>query len=337
MKLKVTIDINKINKDRWSSFVYDHPNGNIFQTPEMYEVYKQTKNYEPIFLAVTANNDEILGILLAVIQKEYSGFLGNFTARSIIFGGPLIKDNDQNILDLILKEYNNIIKRKAIYSQFRNMWEWGELKDIFIKNGFEYEEHLNIIIDLNNSEKEIFENISKSRRKHILKGSKNGFNFSEGDYDSIDKFYILLQKSYKRIGLPIPSLQYFYNLINEFGDKCRILSLENDDGTVIVSGLGLIYKEEYLAFYIGRTDDKEILRKNPIDYYNWKRLQWAKENGIKRFNWFGAGKPNIKSGVRDYKETFGGKIENQGRFEKVHKPFLMKIGKTGLKVWQKIK
>jgi len=63
-------------------------------------------------LAVTVNNDEILGILLAIIQKEYSGFIGNFTARSIIFGGPLIKDNDQNILDLILKEYNNIIKKK---------------------------------------------------------------------------------------------------------------------------------------------------------------------------------------------------------------------------------
>ena len=63
-------------------------------------------------------------------------------------------------------------------------------------------------------------------------GSKNGFNFSEGDYDSIDKFYIFASKSYKRIGLPIPSLQYFYNLINEFGDKsANFLSLENDDGT----------------------------------------------------------------------------------------------------------
>jgi len=31
MKLKVTIDINKINKDLWSAFVYNHPNGNFFQ------------------------------------------------------------------------------------------------------------------------------------------------------------------------------------------------------------------------------------------------------------------------------------------------------------------
>ena len=49
------------------------------------------------------NKDEILGTLLAVIQKEYSGVLGNFTARSIIQGGPLIKDDDPDVLDFILK------------------------------------------------------------------------------------------------------------------------------------------------------------------------------------------------------------------------------------------
>jgi hypothetical protein len=30
-------------------------NGSLFQTPEMAEVYKQTKNYEPITLADTRN------------------------------------------------------------------------------------------------------------------------------------------------------------------------------------------------------------------------------------------------------------------------------------------
>lgn len=47
-----------LNSSQWSSFVYNHPNGNVFQTPEMYEVYKNTKNYEPVFLAVLDENDE---------------------------------------------------------------------------------------------------------------------------------------------------------------------------------------------------------------------------------------------------------------------------------------
>jgi lipid II:glycine glycyltransferase (peptidoglycan interpeptide bridge formation enzyme) len=51
---------------------------------------------------------------LAVIQKEYSGVLGNITARSIIHAGPLVKYDDPDTLDLILKEYNKIIKKKAM-------------------------------------------------------------------------------------------------------------------------------------------------------------------------------------------------------------------------------
>ena len=45
------------DKTRWSEFVYNHPHGNIFQTPEMAEVYKRTKNYEPITLAVVDDTE----------------------------------------------------------------------------------------------------------------------------------------------------------------------------------------------------------------------------------------------------------------------------------------
>jgi len=43
---------NSLDKTQWREFVYDHPQGNIFQTPEMVEVYKRTKNYEPISIAL---------------------------------------------------------------------------------------------------------------------------------------------------------------------------------------------------------------------------------------------------------------------------------------------
>jgi len=140
MEFKIIKRIGELDKNKWSDFVYNHPNGNIFQTSEMYEVYQNSKNYEPVFLAVVNGKGEIAGTLLAVIQKEYSGLLGNFTARSIIHGGPLIKDDDPDILDFILKEYNEIIKKKycnciasfynsgkspCCISIWKNYWEMG--------------------------------------------------------------------------------------------------------------------------------------------------------------------------------------------------------------------
>lgn len=42
---------------QWSDFVYSRLQGNIFQTPEMGKVYKQTKNYEPITLAAVDDTE----------------------------------------------------------------------------------------------------------------------------------------------------------------------------------------------------------------------------------------------------------------------------------------
>jgi len=333
MKIKFEIDYLA-----WANFVENHKNGNVFQTPDMFKIYEKTKNYEPILIAVENNTGELEGILLAVIQKEHSGILGNFSARSIIMGGPLIKNDNPQILELILREYDNKIKSKAIYSQFRNFWDWKELTAIFEKNLFSYKENLNIIIDLNDTEEEIFSRFSKSRRKVIRGALKRNFLFSEGNEGDLEKFYELLEVSYKRIGLPIPEIQYFYHLYNILGNSCRLLLLKDEEtNQIIVASIGVIYNGTFLAYYLARTSDQTILRKNPVDFFNWKRFQWAKENGIISFNWFGAGKPGIPSGVRDYKSTFGGELINNGRFVKIHKPLLEKLGKFLLLVWKKLR
>ena len=100
----------------WCEFVLNHPHGNIFQTPEMAEVYRRTKNYEPVTLAAVDTkpffkkeilsftkeilyfiDNEILAVLQAVVIKELSGVLGSFSARAIIQGGPLFVENETGI------------------------------------------------------------------------------------------------------------------------------------------------------------------------------------------------------------------------------------------------
>ncbi|MFQ6055650.1 MAG: hypothetical protein ACE5J3_06685 [Methanosarcinales archaeon] len=76
---------NSVKKEKWDEFVYNHPHGNIFQTPDMAEVYKRTKNYEPITLAVVdENNDEIKAILLAVVIRIFFCKV-HYKRRSTIF------------------------------------------------------------------------------------------------------------------------------------------------------------------------------------------------------------------------------------------------------------
>jgi len=44
-KTKVEHQLDNIDKQAWADFVLNHPNGSIFQTPQMYEVYEETPNF----------------------------------------------------------------------------------------------------------------------------------------------------------------------------------------------------------------------------------------------------------------------------------------------------
>jgi len=337
MDYPIITNYNKIDTKQWSDFVYNHPNGNIFQTPEMYEVYQQTKNYEPVFLAILNEQEEILAILLAVIQKEYSGSLGYFSARSIIWGGPLIKDDNPDTLDAILKVYNKIIKKKAVYSQFRNFWDWGDSKEIFIENGFEYEEHLNILIDLNKSEEELWKDVYSKRKNEIRRAKKEGTTFSVKIFmNDLHECYSILKAVYKRAKLPIPNLRFFENFFKNTDKSVRLkLFCAEYENKIIGCMLALVYKNTIYDFYAGAH--YEYYKKYPNDLIPWEVFLWGKENGYKLFDFGGAGKSEVPYGVRDYKKKFGGRPVNYGRFEKIHKPLLYKFAKAGFKVWQKVK
>lgn len=329
--------VRELNREKWSEFVYDHPYGNVFQTPEMFEVYKNTENYEPIFLAVVNEKDEILGTLLAVIQKEYSGILGNFTARSIIWGGPLVKDNKEEIFDSILKEYNRVIKRKVIYTQFRNLWDLESQKNIMKKNGFIYEEHLNILINLEKSEEQLWKEVHSKRRNEIRRAKKEGVVFSvESSIDALKTCYEIIEEVYSYARLPYPSFTFFKALFENSKERIglRLFTAKYDD-QIIGCMLGLVFKETIYDFYAGSY--RKFYNKYPNDLIPCEIFLWGKKNGFRIFDFGGAGKPGVSYGVRDYKKKFGGELVNFGRYEKIHRPFLMKIGKIGLKIWQRLK
>ncbi len=325
-----------LDKKKWSDFVSNHPHGNIFQTPEMYEVYKRTKKFEPQLVAV-ADNERMLGLLLAVIQKEYTGPLGYLTARSIIVGGPLVENNDQKVLDSIIEQYEKLIKRKAIYSQFRNLWQQDMERNAFEGYGFEYEDHLNILVDLTKSDEQLWNEVNSKRKNKIRRALKENAYFSvEESDDSLPKSYAILKEVYGRAKLPLPDYEFFLNLKSSLTGESKLhIFTAKYNGEIIGCMLALGYKNVLYDFYAGAYS--EYYKKYPNDLIPWEVFRWAKQNGYTVFDFGGAGKPGVPYGVRDYKKKFGGAMVELGRYEKVHKPALMELAKLGLKVWQKMK
>lgn len=326
--------VRELDHQRWSEFVYHHPRGSIFQAPEMYEVYKHTKNYEPFFFGVVSDTGEIHASMLAVVQREYGKFIGKLTSRAVVWGGPLVKDDDKSICAMILGEYGKIMRKFAIYSQFRNLWLSDSLKHLFTKNLYVYEDHLNILVDLRKPEDVLWKEMHSKRRNEIRRALKEGTYVRELVFPSeIEVMYDILREVYTNAKLPLADKSMFmaaFEILQPRG-LSRYFGAFNNGNFIGVICL-LTYKHVIYDWYAGSL--RQYFCKYPNDVLPWEVFRWGKEQGFSVFDFGGAGKPDKEYGVRDYKKKFGGRIANFGRFRKIHQPVKYQLAKLGFKAWR---
>jgi serine/alanine adding enzyme len=325
-----------INKEEWNIFVINHINGNVFQTYEMFQVYEKTKFYQPFFLSVRNYSGELVGILLSNIQKER--LYGKLSARSIILGGPLVKDNNLDVLDFILKEFKKRIRGKAIYTQFRNLWHWSDQGEaIFFANGFKNIDHLDILTDLKHTDSVLFTKIHPGRRKNIRRAERVPLIFEQvTDQISIEQCELLIAETYKKLKLPYPDKSFFESANSILGSEGILkIFVAKYLGIIIGCRYELCYKDLVYDWYAG-TNERH-LDKYPNDFIPWKIMQWGHNNGYTTFDFGGAGKPDVPYGVREHKLKFGGNIVNNGRFEQVHNKLFYLTGSLGVKVFRLLK
>lgn len=335
MSLRIVTDVNAIDRKQWEKFVLDHPQGNVFQTPQMFAVYSTTKNYSPIVIACYKKND-LVGILLAVIQKEYKGILGKFSARSIIWGGPLVYSED--VAFEILAKYNENMRNKAVYSQIRSFSSIEpSIRMSFEKNGFVHENHLNILVDLTIGMDQFWRSIKKNRKDGINKAKRQGFEFETSNgLKYLEPFFNLLKQTYKNLKLPFPDKKFFLTLNSKLPENIKWFVLKQSSEPIIIL-CSLVFKGTIYAFYIGITKDNAILNLRPVDIFYYEVMCWGINNDFHTFDWMGAGRPDKEYGVRKFKLQYGGELIDMGRYEKIHKPVALRFSKIGFWFWQKLK
>lgn len=326
------------NRQEWSQFVKNHPNGNIFQTPEIVDLYRSYNLITPISIACKNSDGTLVGILVAAIQKEHSGIAGILSSRSIIWGGPLVHPNHPQAFSLILDAYEKLISSKAIYTQFRNLWNLSEQESsILASKNYVYEEHLNILVDLTKTEDQLWKELHSKRRNEIRKAIKERLTVREikSDEETLAA-YNILKEVYDNARLPLYTKSFFLSASKILNKSAgiKVFGAFSDTklvGTMIV----LCYQNRIYDWYAGSL--RSFYHKNPNDLIPWEVFKWAKANGFSQFDFGGAGKPDKKYGVRDYKIKFGGELINPGRFEKIHQKKLFAFAKFGFSIWQKLK
>jgi len=327
-----------LDQDKWKDFVDSHPLGNIFQTPEMAEVYKKTKNREPLLLAVKNKSGDVLALMLAVIIKYLRGPWSTFTSRAIVQGGPLYVEGQtgNNALKLLIKEYDRIMQKYTLITEIRNLWDVSHIRPLLEDNEYNFEEHLNFLIRLDRSKEEIWRNIHKSRRKGINRAFKKGVVVERvKNKKYLPKIYNLLKETYTKAKIPLADFSLFESafdvLLPNKMAKFYVAKLNN---SIVATRIILNYKGLVYDWYAGSS-------KNYSNYYLNEAIIWhiLEEHAGREFHTFdfgGAGKPNEEYGVREFKRRFGGRMVNFGRFIRIYSPIKLKIAKSLFSIYRRI-
>ncbi len=322
------IDIQNIESEKWDSYVFHHDKGTIFQMSSYLACHTSEFKSESFGFAAV-EGDDIVGVVAGVITYNYFFPINYLTRRAVIEGGP-IADN-KNIAEKLLTAVTDYTKNKAVYTQYRNLWDMGEYRPALENMGYNYEPHLDIIHDLTIDKESIVKGISKNKRGNIHKSLNKGTIFREAVESEWDRCIDLILGTYKRVGLPCQSRAYFVNAFSSMSDSVKVFVVEYED-MIIGTRVELCYKGLVYDWYAGADDNYRNCYPNDVLPYS--ILLWGSDNGFESFDFGGAGKPGVPYGVRDHKLKFGGQLVEYGRFERINNCLVYTLA-SRLVAWKK--
>jgi CelD/BcsL family acetyltransferase involved in cellulose biosynthesis len=326
-------------ESEWRRFVDQHPQGNIFHTPEISQVFSRTGGHRSAPWAALDPQGHILALLLPTQITLMDGILRRLTTRAVAYGSVLCAPGaeGQQALARLLDAYDYAVKGQVLFTELRNLSDLSEIQPLLTAHGFTYEEHLNYLVNLNRTPEEVMQGIGRRTRKNLRRGLRKGKVVVEeiNRPEQVAVCYKLLSKTYAQAQVPLTDRSLFEAAFQVLHPKGMVkFLLARVDDAYAAASVELTYKDVIYGWYGGM--DREYGSYIPNELLMWHILQWGAENGYRVYDFGGAGKPDEEYGVRDFKAKFGGELVCYGRNTSVHAPTLLRLSQWAYGIYRKL-
>ena len=331
--------VRALPQDKWRCFVDEHPQGNIFHTPEMFQVFSRTRGHQPTLWASVSDDGHVLALLLPVQLCLMDGLLRHLTMRAVVYGGGLYVSGaeGQQALDMLLRNYTQEVDRATLFTELRNLSDMDTAQPVLCKHGFVHEGHLNYLIDLKRPPEAILQSIGHRTRKRVRQAIRRGEVVIEEvtQPEQLSACYDLLRNTYRAARVPLADRSLFEAVLNVLHPLGMVrVTLARVGSIPIATSVELLYKDLIYGWYGGMDRAYDSYHANEL--LMWHILQWGSENGYRLYDFGGAGKPDEGYGVRDFKAKFGGKLVEFGRNTCVHSRLRLEVSQIGYYLYRQL-
>jgi CelD/BcsL family acetyltransferase involved in cellulose biosynthesis len=330
--------VRELDAQRWRDFVDNHPRGNVFHTPEMFQVFARTRGYCPTLWAAEEGG-QIHALMLPVEISVLDGLLRGLTSRAVVYGSVLCSPGatGRHALADLLEAYTQAVGSKLLFTELRNVSDLAKCQPILKERGFKYEEHLNYLVDLKRPPDAILESFKPGLRKTVRRGLRDGqVTVTElTERDDLAAWYELVRRTYERAQVPLADISLFEAAFDLLRPKGMSRFAVARVGQVFAAvQVDLLYKGTIFGWYGGT--DRSYNTYHPNELLTWELLRWGAESGYRTYDFGGAGRPDQHYGVRDFKAKFNGTLVSFGRNTFVHAPVKLPISKVGYQVYRRL-
>ncbi len=332
--------VRSLGEEVWREFVDSHPQGRIFHTPDVFEIFARAKGYRPALWATVDDSGYPLALLLPVYITLAGGLLRYLTTRAVAYSSVLYAPNPdgKEALRLLLEAYRQAEHGCALFTELRHLCDASEIHPLLDLCGFSYEENLNYLIDLDRPVEQIMQSIAPRTRKRIRRGLRTGDVVVEEvtERNQLKICHDLLCDSYAHAGVPVAPLSLFEAAFDALQPRNQVKFWMARVGEACASvSAELLHGRVAYGWYAGT--DRRYSSSVPGEMLMWHVLSWCADNGYSLYDFGGAGRPGQKYGVREFKAKFGGQLVNYGRHTLVHAPYRLALSRLAYSLRRALK
>lgn len=328
-----------VDSEKWKKELLTSDHSTFFQTSEFLETTHLGDRFS-LFVYVLNDKGEVkgqLGLVIINVQRAYSTpllqlIMKVFSAlgkRGTWLSGPIIHSNDKKerieILRVFLKALDQISNDYNLavidgYSPPQDFLIDEDYKNEFRNNEYTVENFFTFVTDLTKSVEEIWKNITKKARGDVTRAERRNIIAREiQTYDELKEYFLLAKRWAETKGIELTKhipLEKYWNSYKAGIDKFFVAYQDNE----LISGIrvgcfnGIAYSHQILSSY-----SKTTSLGGPL--LTWHVLQWAKNSGLRLYDFSGGEAPPQNGDNEKWKEQWESLLSYKRKWGGIEYPY----------------
>ncbi|MHB1653193.1 MAG: lipid II:glycine glycyltransferase FemX [Desulfitobacteriaceae bacterium] len=327
--------IDQSERERFTTFLAQHPKGHVLQTWEWGEIKSRT-GWRPWRLILEENGEIVAGASVLERKLPLLGIPIFYASR-----GPVLEWQDEKLFDAVLEEIQKLAKRRgAIFLKIDPDIPASAkgLEDYFRRRGFRLAEtgkgfegvqpKYVFRLDISLDEETLLAQMQQKTRYNIRLADKKGVRIRRGTREDLPEFYRVLKETTERDRFLVRAYSYFEDMYDSLIPVgLAELFIAEYEGEIIAGTLAFVIGKK--AWYIYGASANQQRNVMPNYLIQWAMIRWAKSLGCTLYDFRGVPGPEQMengsplTGLFRFKKGFNGEYtEFIGEWDFVYRPFV---------------